>query len=104
MECGQCKDCRWWDDLGRDYPEGFDCCGACHMMIFRGCGTQDVLIPVAETSLIKHVYFDFSNESIEKEEENWVKIQSCFDIKSDNRAKIYTPRFFGCMMFEQRKD
>ena len=104
MECGQCKDCRWWEDPARDDIEDFDCCGVCHMMTFRCGDTQDVLVPAAETSLIKHIYLDFSNESDEKEEENWVKIQSCFDIKSDNRAKICTPRFFGCMMFEQRKD
>ena len=101
---GQCKDCQWWEDTSKDDIEFFDCCSVCHMMTFKGCDTQNAFVPVAETSLIKYVYLDFPNESNEKEEEHLVKIQSCSDIKSDNRAKIFTPRFFGCMMFEQRRD
>ena len=102
MECGQCKDCRWWEDPATEDSEGFDCCGSCHMMTFKGGKTVDVLSPVAETTLIQHIYFDFTGETCEIEDKNWEKIQSFFPGIKDNTAKIFTPRFFGCVMFEQR--
>ena len=87
MGCGQCKDCRWWEDPITADSEYFDCCGVCHMMTFTRSTHPDEPIPKAETSLIQKIWFDYSISS-----------------NRDIIARACTPRFFRCMMFEPRKD
>lgn len=86
MECGQCKDCKWWCGEGRDDS------GDCRMSATYP-NKNSGIISIFPGSLIAGL-------SLNCTQAEQIKVIKAIDATMIDVISIRTSRYFGCVMFE----